>query len=138
TRPWRRTPPSSSLLCGRDEVTRWHGAPRPAPRFPLPRRPPCIPLHPRLQTNDPPSTFSPRVPGYPTAMTRSSTGSDPFRLTTTSAPPTGRAPKTTDHRRVCAHPTCTTVLSRYNLSESCRIHEPPRFPLVRGVPSDVH
>src|SRR5690606_8052924 len=48
TRPWRRTPPSSSLLCGRDEVTRWHGAPRPAPRFPLPRRPPCIPLHPRF------------------------------------------------------------------------------------------
>lgn len=47
----------------------------------------------------------------------------------------GRRPKTRPDRRVCAESGCTTVLSRYNLSSTCRVHTPITFPRVRGVPS---
>ncbi len=47
----------------------------------------------------------------------------------------GRRPKTRTDRRICDAPNCTTILSRYNLSTTCRVHTPITFPRVRGVPS---
>lgn len=44
----------------------------------------------------------------------------------------GRRPKTVERRRTCMHPDCETVLSRYNLKDTCRIHTEIRFPSVRG------
>ena len=34
-----------------------------------------------------------------------------------------------DAGRVCDHDACTTVLSRYNKSPYCSVHEPRTFPL---------
>jgi hypothetical protein len=44
----------------------------------------------------------------------------------------GRRPKTVEKRRVCAASDCETILSRYNLRETCRVHTELRFPSVRG------
>lgn len=44
-----------------------------------------------------------------------------------------RRPSTVDGHRVCAEPTCETVLSRYNQSDMCHLHRPVRFPRVRGA-----
>lgn len=49
-----------------------------------------------------------------------------------SVPAVGRRPKTAEAKRECAHESCGTVLSRYNLGEYCRPHTPLRFPRVRG------
>jgi hypothetical protein len=46
----------------------------------------------------------------------------------------GRRPRTNDQRRVCGAEDCNTVLSRYNLADHCRVHLPPSFPRIRGVP----
>jgi hypothetical protein len=43
-----------------------------------------------------------------------------------------RRPRTVDARRVCANPECSTVLSKYNVSDMCHSHRPVRFPRVRG------
>lgn len=51
-----------------------------------------------------------------------------------SMPVAGRRPKTDERRRLCAVEHCDTVLSRYNLGESCRLHAPVRFPRTRGRP----
>ena len=32
----------------------------------------------------------------------------------------------------CADPSCMTRLSRYNQSERCYAHTPPKFPRIRG------
>ena len=45
---------------------------------------------------------------------------------------TGRRPKANDELRICAEPTCTTKLNRYNPSDRCNVHRPTRFPAVRG------
>ncbi len=34
--------------------------------------------------------------------------------------------------RVCEHPGCETVLSRYNRRDLCGVHAPKGFPRVRG------
>ena len=58
-----------------------------------------------------------------------------YRGTTVVA---GRQPRTNDRFRRCQVDECGTVLSRYNLAETCRIHTPIRFPRVRGhVPRSV-
>ena len=46
----------------------------------------------------------------------------------------GRRPRTNDKHRVCSSDGCKTVLSRYNLADHCRVHLPPNFPRIRGVP----
>ena len=46
----------------------------------------------------------------------------------------GRRPRTNEKHRVCAWDECETVLSRYNLADYCRVHLPPSFPRIRGVP----
>jgi hypothetical protein len=56
-------------------------------------------------------------------------------LTTTlrgSIPSRGRRPKRDDTRRRCSMEHCDTVLSRYNLAETCRAHTPINFPRIRG------
>lgn len=45
----------------------------------------------------------------------------------------GRRPRAMSPGRVCQHSDCATVLSRYNLDDSCTIHKPIRFPRVRGA-----
>jgi hypothetical protein len=35
--------------------------------------------------------------------------------------------------RVCAHPGCTTRLTRYNRADHCYQHRARRYPRVRGV-----
>ena len=57
-------------------------------------------------------------------------------LVGTSAPSRGTRPKAVDQQRTCAEPECSTILSRYNRSEECWSHRAPRFPSVRGVPSE--
>lgn len=52
-----------------------------------------------------------------------------------SLPGSGRRPKVVDERRECAHEECHTVLSRYNLRDTCRAHTQIRFPRVRGLPT---
>ncbi len=49
-----------------------------------------------------------------------------------SLPTSGRRPKTADTRRRCNSDGCDTVLSQYNLNDTCRVHSPIRFPRVRG------
>jgi hypothetical protein len=44
----------------------------------------------------------------------------------------GRRPKTKSAGRVCLEDRCTTVLSKYNVSDTCFHHTPVRFPRVRG------
>ena len=44
----------------------------------------------------------------------------------------GRRPKTKALGRVCAASGCSTVLSRYNVRQTCHPHSPTRFPRVRG------
>lgn len=46
-----------------------------------------------------------------------------------------RKPKTYDDKRVCATDECETRISRYNRSDFCFAHSPPKFPRVRGVVS---
>lgn len=56
-------------------------------------------------------------------------------LTTTlrgSIPSRGRRPKRVETRRRCSMEYCDTVLSRYNLAETCRAHTPINFPRIRG------
>lgn len=45
----------------------------------------------------------------------------------------GRRPKTKAAGRVCQETDCSTVLSRYNLKETCHRHSPLKFPRVRGT-----
>lgn len=45
----------------------------------------------------------------------------------------GRRPQTDERQRVCADPTCQTVLSRYNKKTVCHGHSGVRFPRVRGA-----
>jgi hypothetical protein len=52
------------------------------------------------------------------------TGSKPMQ--------SGRRPKTKSAGRVCLEERCSTVLSRYNVRETCFQHTPVRFPRVRG------
>lgn len=47
-------------------------------------------------------------------------------------PTSGRRPKIIESRRVCQAGDCETVLSKYNLSDTCRVHTGIRFPRVRG------
>jgi hypothetical protein len=49
-----------------------------------------------------------------------------------SYPRAGRRPKSDEHFRRCPVEGCGTVLSRYNLGDTCRVHAPIRFPRVRG------
>lgn len=58
-------------------------------------------------------------------------------LTGTLAPPRGRRPKTCEGTRECSDPDCATRLSRYNHGERCYLHQRPRFPRIRGVPSEA-
>jgi hypothetical protein len=46
----------------------------------------------------------------------------------------GRRPRTVDERRICPIEGCNTKLSRYNLGEACLVHQPVRFPRIRGGP----
>lgn len=43
-----------------------------------------------------------------------------------------RASRTYEEGRVCAHPGCSTRLSRYNRREHCYPHAPVRYPRLRG------
>ncbi len=43
-----------------------------------------------------------------------------------------RRPKQYSRGRVCSHPECSTVVSRYNRSESCFTHRPVTYPRIRG------
>ena len=52
------------------------------------------------------------------------TGSKPMQ--------SGRRPKTEAAGRVCLEERCNTVLSRYNVRDTCFHHTPVRFPRVRG------
>lgn len=47
-------------------------------------------------------------------------------------PRAGRRPKVNERFRRCQAEGCATVLSRYNLGDTCRIHTAIRFPRVRG------
>lgn len=49
-----------------------------------------------------------------------------------SRPEVGRRPKSVDSHRECSEQGCTTILSRYNLRDTCRLHTPIRFPRIRG------
>ena len=69
------------------------------------------------------------------AFMRSERASESFRYTGSLSANVGRAPKTAEERRVCAHESCSTVLSRYNLDSYCRLHSRPRYPVLRGVPT---
>ena len=44
-----------------------------------------------------------------------------------------RRPRTFTRGRVCATEGCNTVISRYNSSEHCFTHAPPKFRRLRGV-----
>jgi hypothetical protein len=40
---------------------------------------------------------------------------------------------TAEARRTCAEENCETILSRYNMTDRCGVHEPPRVvPAVRN------
>jgi hypothetical protein len=49
-----------------------------------------------------------------------------------SVPRGTRRPKAAGSRRVCAARGCHTVLSRYNLANTCHQHTPVRYPRIRG------
>jgi hypothetical protein len=44
-----------------------------------------------------------------------------------------RRPKIYDEGRVCVSKACETVLSRYNRAEFCFVHNPVKYPRLRGV-----
>ena len=52
------------------------------------------------------------------------TGSKPMQ--------SGRRPKTKAEGRQCLEDSCSTILSRYNVRDTCFQHTPVRFPRVRG------
>ena len=54
------------------------------------------------------------------------------QLTGSRPTQSGRRPKTKPSGRVCREPECATVLSKYNLRDTCHTHTPVRFPRVRG------
>ena len=43
-----------------------------------------------------------------------------------------RRPRQYTHGRVCSHPECATVVSRYNRSDMCFQHRPAVYPRIRG------
>lgn len=47
--------------------------------------------------------------------------------------PEGRGPRTASPGRICNDPSCDTVLSRYNTRMTCHLHQPVRYPRIRGV-----
>ena len=55
-----------------------------------------------------------------------------FGLRAQWIPPLGRPNRTYRFGRVCAVGGCRTRLSIYNGSEYCWVHEPLRYPRVRG------
>jgi hypothetical protein len=47
-----------------------------------------------------------------------------------------RRPRTFTTGRVCAEPSCRTVISRYNRADYCFSHSPTTYRRLRGVVSD--
>ena len=48
----------------------------------------------------------------------------------------GRRPKQVRGQRCCCHHGCRTRLSMYNRAELCWLHQPVKFPRLRGRPQD--
>lgn len=44
----------------------------------------------------------------------------------------GRRPKLQEAGRVCTVADCSTILSRYNPRDRCRVHSLTRYPRLRG------
>ena len=49
-----------------------------------------------------------------------------------------RRPKSVERHQVCATEDCSTIVSRYNLSDHCFRHRPVKYPRLRGVFSDEY
>ena len=48
-----------------------------------------------------------------------------------------RRPRTYNEGRVCVRKGCDTVISKYNRSEYCHTHAPPKYPRLRGVVTEA-
>ena len=48
----------------------------------------------------------------------------------------GRRPKQVLLQRLCGHSGCRTHLSIYNRADLCWLHQPVKFPRLRGRPSE--
>ena len=51
-----------------------------------------------------------------------------FRYSSTQTASSSHAPKVFAEGRVCAYPSCTTQLSRYNANSLCALHSRPERP----------